>query len=287
MARIEHMATPNDKKLHCKFKNICKPDGPKLKMQKNAAKVLMEQAGLENHKGGCGIPELEKLQQSLPDYKIRVFGSMTPGSMIYSGLPAASIINLYNHNNHYDVITKLPAFFNNSYYCDTCHTSYSNRDQHQCSTICPCCHETPPCEDGQLIKCPTCNRYLRGEQCMANHLKHTERQIKGKTMTFSSICDRIQKCKDCGRHIRGIKNIKAHKCNHFMCRTCRQIVPMQDHKCFMQPLGPKKELVECEVDEAEEDEEEDEGEDAEEEEKEARAKPLKTYVFYDFETKQE
>jgi len=67
---------------------------------------------------------------------------------------------------------------------------------------------------------------------------------------------------------------------------------MQDHKCFMQPLGPKKELVEREEAEAEEDEDEsgedeEEGEDAEEEEKEERPKPLKTYVFYDFETKQE
>jgi len=61
----------------------------------------------------------------------------------------------------------------------------------------------------------------------------------------------------------------------------------------MQPLGPKKELVEYEEEEKEDEEEDEAGEDLgysdeeQEEEKEEREKPLMKFVFYDFETRQE
>jgi len=57
----------------------------------------------------------------------------------------------------------------------------------------------------------------------------------------------------------------------------------------MQPLDPKKELVECEEEEEEEEDEEEECDDVEgeEDEKEKREKPLTKFVFYDFETRQE
>jgi len=293
-ARLEHLAAPQNKKLFRLYQNLSRGDKPPRKQQFNAAKALMKAAGLETHKGACGIPEIQAIQDILPDYQIRIFNTLATAGLVYSGPPADNIIYLYNHDNHYDVITTMEGFFNRGYYCKDCNIAYCNKEKHQCSRTCPCCHESPACPDVQYkdsIKCPTCNRYFRGQTCLQNHTKHTERKIKDKTVTFPSICDRLQCCKDCGKHLSGVKNIGEHKCHHFKCRTCNEIVPIQDHLCYMQPLDPKKELVECEVEEVEEEDEagEDLGysDNEEEEEKEEREKPPTKFVFYDFETRQE
>jgi len=105
-------------------------------------------------------------------------------------------------------------------------------------------------------------------------------------ITFPSICDLLQCCKDCGKHIRGVKAIKEHKCHHFMCRTSQKVVPQKDHKCYMQLLDPKKEVV-LKNEQEDSVHEEEEGEelgysDDEDEEKEEREKPVTKFVFYDF-----
>jgi len=244
--RLEHLVDPDNNILFHRYQNMCRPDTPKIKMQLNAATELMEAADLANQKESCGIAEIQAIQDILPDYQIRIFNSQTPGSLSYSGPPATHCIDLYNHDNHFDVITSLPAFFNNSYYCSTCNVAYSNKDRHQCATICPCCHEAPACPNVQFedsIKCPTCNRYFRGENCFQNHTKHSEQKTKKNTTLLPSICERLQICGKCEKHLRGIKNIQEHKCDHFKCRTCNEIVPIQDHLCYMQPLDPRKELV--------------------------------------------
>jgi len=263
-ARLEHIAAPQDNKLRNLYKHLCE-----------GAKDIMKKAGLENHKGACGIPEIQAIQDILPDYQVCIFNTLATAGLVYSGPPADKIIYLYNHDNHYDVITTMEGFFDRSYYCKDCNIASCNKERHQCARTCPCCHESPACPDVQYkeaIKCPTCNRYFRGQTCLQTHTKHTERKIKDKTVTFPSIRDRLKCCKDCGKHLTGVKNIAEHKCNHFKCRTCNEIVTIQDHLCYMQPLDPKKELVDG---------------DEEEEGKEERAKPLTKFVFYDFETRQE
>jgi len=245
-ARLEHLVKPDDKCIKSTYNHLREGDKPPRRQQFKAAKKLMKDAGLEKHKGSCGIPEIHAIQTIMPDYQIRVFSSMTPGSLTYTSPEADHVVDLYNHDNHFDIITSLPAFFDNSSYCPTCNVPYSNKDRHQCLGTCPCCHESPACPNvlfKDTIKCAVCNRYFRGTTCLANHLKHTERRTKDKVITFPSICDRLQCCKDCGKHIRGVKAIKEHKCHHFMCRTCQKVVPQKDHKCYMQLLDPKKEVV--------------------------------------------
>jgi len=167
-AILEHMADLTNKTLFRRFQNMCRPDTPKLKLQFNAAKNLMKDAGLEKHEGACGIPELDKLQHVLSDYQIKVFNTQATCGLVYSGPPAPSIIYLYNHDNHYDVITKPPGFFDRSYYCKTCNTTYTNKDKHQCASVCQCCHESPECTTlpfKSLLKCDACNRFFRGAAC--------------------------------------------------------------------------------------------------------------------------
>jgi len=56
-----------------KWESMRKGDMARHTAQRLQAKILMKQAGLANHKGPCGIPELEKLQAVMNDYQIKIF----------------------------------------------------------------------------------------------------------------------------------------------------------------------------------------------------------------------
>jgi len=42
-------------------------------------------AGLSEHKGFCGLPELEKMQAVMPDYRIKVYTKEKYGGLLYDG----------------------------------------------------------------------------------------------------------------------------------------------------------------------------------------------------------
>ncbi|XP_070549411.1 uncharacterized protein [Ptychodera flava] len=87
------------------------------------ASKLMAKAGISS--GPCGHEELDKLQAVLPSYRIHVISDETLGSLAYQGkVTAEHNIYLYHHNNHYDVITSMPAFLQRNYYCHHCHKGY-------------------------------------------------------------------------------------------------------------------------------------------------------------------
>ncbi|XP_070554343.1 uncharacterized protein [Ptychodera flava] len=93
--------------------------------QKRRASELITKAGISP--GPCGHEELDKLQAVLPSYRIHVISDETSGSLAYQGRDTAEHnIYLYHHNNHYDVITSMPAFLQRHYYCHHCHTGYQN-----------------------------------------------------------------------------------------------------------------------------------------------------------------
>jgi len=58
------------------------------------AKLLMEKAGLENHDGHCGIPELKALQDILPDCQIKVFSSDLGHKIMFEGKQFLLHINI-------------------------------------------------------------------------------------------------------------------------------------------------------------------------------------------------
>ena len=64
--------------------------------------------------GPCGINEVELFQRYLTNYQIIVLSSDYRCSIIYPPKPPGTderpTINLYYHNNHFDVITSIPGF---------------------------------------------------------------------------------------------------------------------------------------------------------------------------------
>ena len=77
--------------------------------------------------GVCGIDEIKSFQTVLPDYQIHVVSRDHFNGMIYTGPEADKKIYLYLHNNHYDVITSMAAFFNKAYFCTECNTRYDKK----------------------------------------------------------------------------------------------------------------------------------------------------------------
>lgn len=218
--------------------------------------------------GECGIEEVKKFQLVLPNYQLNVF-AMDVAALVYSGPENGNKIFLLYHNNHYDVITSMPAFLGNSFYCEICKKGYNNRDQHKCNNPCYRCksiHE----DNGELIQCSDCFRWFDGNICFAFHKKTTN--------AGRSTCKWIYICRDCGCTVNKDmhKNRNGHRCGNIYCKLCKNWYPA-DHRCYMKVDKPTGKQAN--------DLEEDICEDRTPSEKD-QLKNQK-YIFFDFECKQE
>jgi hypothetical protein len=106
--------------------------------QKRMAIELMENCGLGNHQGQCGLKEMQKFQDYLaPEYQIKVFSAAAMNFLVFQGPPAGKILHLYHEcdpdgsNGHFIVCTKPHAIFNTSYFCDKCNRGYDDKKRHK------------------------------------------------------------------------------------------------------------------------------------------------------------
>ena len=117
-----------------------------------------------------------------------------------------------HHNQHFDVLTSLPvnitlqkisyynlccisqAWFEQNYYCFSCHIPYNHRDSHRCSIICKSCL-SQDCENDRenKIPCEECHRSSFGPNCFDEHKK---RHPRGK-----STCEKFFVCSQCHRFV--------------------------------------------------------------------------------------
>lgn len=76
----------------------------------------------------------KKLEIVLSDYQFVVISAEHGHAIVQKGPPSEKQIMLLMHDGHFDVITKLPGFFNLSYFCHECEKAYSNEDykNHPC-----------------------------------------------------------------------------------------------------------------------------------------------------------
>lgn len=218
------------------WETIRKGDKSRHTLQKVRAQQLMRDAGLENHQDTCGLLELQKLQNVLHGYQIKVYNKERYCAITFvGGIPCEKVIHLYHHDEHYDVIGSVSGFFSRSYYCEACDKPYRKKGEHRCSVTCSSCYTSPACKQESLILCSTCNRYFKNEVCYNNHKKTHVSHGKKRKKRDISLCDRIQRCKDCGKH-QDKAHTKIHKCGYERCRICRQEVLKIGHQCFMQPI---------------------------------------------------
>ncbi|XP_028517608.1 uncharacterized protein LOC110247906 [Exaiptasia diaphana] len=199
-------------------------------LQRRLAEQLHHDAGVLI--GPCGLEEVKRFQEHLQDYQINIVSAHLFNAVIYSGPDKDQRIYLYHHDNHYDVITSMPAFFSRKLFCHHCNKAYDHDADHICKHKCNICFKGP-CDLVKWIYCEECNRYFKNQQCFDNHNQLNE--------AGSSLCLRYVKCKFCHKIIKRInQEPEAHHCGEIKCNTCKQFAD-PDHQCYMQPVDDESE----------------------------------------------
>ena len=199
-------------------------------MQTRFAEELHQKSGVPL--GPCGLDEVKRFQTYLSEYQINVVSKEYMNSIIYTGPEQEKRIYLYMHNNHYDVITKMPGFFARKRYCHTCKKAYDHHEEHLCPNLCKCCR-FPDCPVVSWVYCNDCKRLFKSQLCFDRH-----KQSVGDTL---SICESLVKCTQCDKVFKRYKGKpENHHCGLRKCSTCGKYVRPQDHLCYMQPEEKKK-----------------------------------------------
>ena len=201
-------------------------------VQEQAARELCQQAGVKP--GPCGLQELQKFQDYLQaEYQLLVMCRSKPFFLIFKGPPAPKEICLLKSDKHYDGCTSFSAFINRSYWCSLCEKGYNVEDakHHPCEgRSCHSCNRTA-CPDYKrnghpTLICDWCNCRFYGNNCFQHHLKTKQ-------------CQTHKTCIKCYAEYHVIKG-KRHRCGFAACPSCKQVVHMQSHKCFIQPHVEKE-----------------------------------------------
>ena len=180
--------------------------------------------------GPCGLEEVRLFQRHLTRYEINIVSLLQNNAIIYPPPeqrdPDKTPIYLALHNNHYDVITKLPSFLKYVYFCHKCKKGYSNKFDHLCPEMCRSCRAYN-CYEGERVECDVCKRAFKSTACYDRH--------KVRVNGTKSICDTIHKCLKCKRSM-DKSRLKRHECGK-KCSTCNVLLEIEaNHKCYMQKL---------------------------------------------------
>ena len=195
--------------------------------QENDARELHWKAGVPL--GPCGISEVKQFQKYLTGYEINIVSMEHGNTIIYPAQPIVTEtkrIYLYLYNNHYDVITTMPGFFNRSYFCHMCRKPYNSMVDHLCDSMCKMCRGFE-CSFVDPRSCVDCKRMFKSQACYDRH--------KEPLGNGESVCQQVKKCVKCGNSMR-IHRLANHLCGKTKCRTCKEFVDddgKDTHYCYM------------------------------------------------------
>ena len=199
------------------------------KIQEEKAIELLELADV--HRGPCGLEELEKFQQYLqPTYQLIVMCRTKAFFVIFKGPPADIEIKLIKSDTHYDGCSSFSAFQNRSYWCSLCEKGFNVDDakHHPCDgrncvacsrKDCPDYDRTNP---NPPILCNFCHCRFYGNNCFDYHREKNQ-------------CANHRTCSNCHAEYNVIKG-KRHRCGFASCPSCKEMVEIHAHKCFIQPV---------------------------------------------------
>ena len=137
--------------------------------QREAAFDLHEKAGVSM--GPCGISEVKQFQKYLTGYEINIVSMEDGNTIIHPSQPIVTEtkrIYLYLHNNHYDVITSMPAFLSRGYFCHMCRKPYNSAVDHLCDSMCKMCRGLD-CSFIDPRSCTDCKRMFKSQACYDRH----------------------------------------------------------------------------------------------------------------------
>ena len=229
---------------HPKQRAIRKGEGP---LQRTLAWDLQREANVPL--GPCSYDALTSFSQtpSLRGYQILLVDAHRSFHITTFGAPQDKQLILLHHQNHYDVITKLPGFFGSSYVCAHCWKPYNTEGHHHCTKQkhCGACRQKE-CPDflhayprGQKAtrRCQHCHRDFFGDTCFQMHLV---KDPTGKPASNSqaTICSQRRRCPACRKQNVGLDQITKHQCGYLDCPSCHEYVDGETYRCFIQ-TAPK------------------------------------------------
>ena len=162
-------------------------------MQSCLAIQLASELGFDISKP-LDIQDLIKVEKYLKDYQFIIIDGDIMSEIVYAGDYKEKKVILFYHDNHYDTIKSLPAFFSRQYFCYKCLKPYSVFQNHPCNEVCKKCKTDGCIETSRNVKCDFCMVQCRSNEC---YLKHREK-----------VCSKISKCILCGNF-----KIFSHTCN--------------------------------------------------------------------------
>ena len=219
-----------------------KENDPRYASIRDARGPLQREKAFDLHEaanvplGPCGLNEVALFQQYLSEYQIMVISGDHNNSIIYPPQPPGTDekphLTLYLHDNHYDVINRVPGFLGRCYFCFRCHKGYDHTTDHMCKNMCRSCRGFGCVIQNDGMACRECKRLFKNRQC---YDRHKTEPINGGGRT---VCQVIRVCEKCDKAM-DIRKIKdgGHICGR-KCRTCGLVITREDtdHKCYMQPL---------------------------------------------------
>lgn len=219
------------------------------------AKELHRLAGVSE--GPCGLVELRKFQEVLPDYQIKVMSVDKPHMITFKGPENHKKIMLVHVDDHYHGCNSFSGFLERTYFCHDCDKGFKTDDyiHHPCKKIwCRGCKRNT-CTDWQTLKavtpfgeipkprgsCPNCNRHFYGEECYLGHFQPIQTGHR-------PICEYLKKCLACHSEYEAapklsknpVKPHHRHRCGWAVCRFCDMEVDQSTHQCFIQPIRPEQ-----------------------------------------------
>ena len=211
--------------------------------QKELARQLHRRARVPE--GPCGLGELELFQIVLTDYQIVVVSADHGYQIIFKGprQPDHKLLCLIKVQDHYHVCHSLSGFFGKNYFCLDCEKSFNSNDlqHHRCpGRKCTSCHQAH-CRDFSTaagpaaVLCRDCKRFFVGADCLLNHQTHTSAG-RVAPVPQASVCSTLKRCLDCQVLCHGLQTIQRHKCGYGKCPSCREQVPTDTHRCYIQPI---------------------------------------------------
>jgi hypothetical protein len=188
---------------------------------------LRATTGINLHNGG-GIPELERFQDHINQYKKVVYTGLNCDNIMFEvQVETSDRINLLydDVSRHYHVIGNLIGAMVKKFVCKACGKGCRRDITHTYDQTCSDCMAISPCvQAGFRIPCNDCNRHFRSQSCFANH--------KMKRENKNSVCEYERFCQSCDEFIiPGKKNERGKR----FCETCKTIKERR-HFCYMQPL---------------------------------------------------
>ena len=219
-----------------------KENDPRYEQIMDARRPLQREKAFDLHEaanvplGPCGLNEVVLFQQHLSEYQIMIISGDHNNSIIYPPQPPGTDekphLTLYLHDNHYDVINRVPGFLGRCYFCFRCHKAYDHVTDHMCKNMCRSCRGFGCVIQNDGMACRECKRLFKSQSC---YDRHKTEPINGGGRT---VCQVIRVCEKCDKSM-DIRKIKdgGHICGR-KCRTCGLVITREDtdHKCYMQPL---------------------------------------------------